>query len=86
MPRLEIPGAKVTPLGVSVDRGMSITINGRRMDDRPPRWIFRWMVEVPKAGKVRVGPVTAIQGSRRAVAAAGDIPVQDVDTAPDIKF
>lgn len=87
MPKLEIPGAKVTPGDATIRQSsMSITINGRRMDDAPPRWVFTWTVELSKAGTVRVGPVTAVQGSRRAVAAAGDINVQDVQTAPDMRI
>lgn len=87
VPKLEVGGAKVTPIGVTPQVRESISIiNGRQTRDRQVRWVFKWSIEMAKAGRVRVGPVTAIQGSRRATAAAGDLNVQDVESAPDMKF
>jgi hypothetical protein len=86
-PKLEIASARITPLGAqpSVEQSIQI-INGRRSEQRRVRWIFRWSVELAKPGRVRIGPVTALQGSKRAVAAAGEIDVATVPTTDDMKL
>jgi hypothetical protein len=87
VPKLEIAGARVTPLGAqpSVEQSIQI-INGRRSEHRRVRWIFRWSVEMTKPGRVRIGPVTALQGSKRVVASAGEVDVATVPTTDDMKL
>lgn len=87
VPKLEIPGAKVTAIGAVPQVRESISIiNGRQTRERTVRWVLKWSVELAKAGRVRIGPVTATQGSRRAVAAAGDVEVSEVATTSEMKF
>jgi hypothetical protein len=87
IPKLEIPGAKVTSIGAAPQVRESISIiNGRQTRERTVRWVLKWSVEFAKAGRVRVGPVTATQGSRRAVAGAGDVEISEVASTADMKF
>lgn len=87
VPKLEIAGATVTPLGATPNVQTSIQImNGQRSEFRRVTWVLRWSVEIEKPGRVRIGPVTAVQGSKRAVAAAGDISVESVPTTDEMKL
>src|SRR5215207_2024682 len=66
-PKLEIAGARVTPLGVEPSVSQSIQIvNGKRTDFKRVTWTFRWRIELDKAGRIRVPALTAVQGSKRA--------------------
>jgi hypothetical protein len=86
-PTLAIPGARVTPLGAEPNVSTSIQIiNGRRSDFKRVTWTFRWRVEVDKPGRLRVPAVTAVQGSKRATAAAGDLETEAVPTTDDMKI
>jgi tetratricopeptide (TPR) repeat protein len=86
-PKLEIPGARVTPLGVEPSIAQSIQIiNGRRSDFKRVTWTFRWRVELDKPGRVRVPSVTAVQGGKRATAAAGELEAEAVPTTDDMKI
>lgn len=86
-PKLEIPGARVTPLGAEPSVSQSIQIiNGRRSDFKRVTWTFRWRVEIDKPGRVRVPAVTAVQGSKRATAAAGELDAESVPTTDDMKI
>jgi tetratricopeptide (TPR) repeat protein len=49
-------------------------------------WTFRWRVELDKPGRVRVPPVTAVQGTKRATAAAGELEAEAVPTTDDMKI
>ncbi len=85
-PKLDIPGARVTPLGVEPNVSQSIQIiNGKRSDFKRVTWTFRWRIEVEKAGHVRVPAVTVVQGSKRATAAAGELDAQAVPTTDAMK-
>jgi hypothetical protein len=88
MPKLEIPGARVTPLGApqpNVQQSIQI-INGRRTESRRATWVFRWSIEIAKPGRVRIGPVTASQGSKRAVGAPVELELQSVPSTEDMKI
>jgi hypothetical protein len=86
-PKLEIPGARVTPLGVEPSVSQSIQIvNGKRTDFKRVTWTFRWRIEVDKAGRLRVPALTAVQGSKRATAAAGELEAEAVPTSDDMKI
>ncbi|HEY5926220.1 MAG TPA: hypothetical protein VIV11_31260 [Kofleriaceae bacterium] len=85
-PKLDIAGARVTPLGGEPQVAQSIQIvNGKRTDFRRVTWTFRWRIEVDKPGRVKVPPVTIVQGSKRATAAAGELDAKAVDTTDDMK-
>ena len=87
MPKLEVPGATVTPIGVEPNVRESIQIfNGKRSAQRTVTWVFRWTVTIAKPGRVRLGPVTAVQGSRRAVAPAGEVPVDSIPSTDEMKI
>jgi hypothetical protein len=87
MPKLEVPGATVVPIGVEPNVRESIQIfNGKRSAARTVTWVFRWSVTVAKPGKIRIGPVTAVQGSKRAVAPAGDVPVDSIPSTDEMKI
>jgi len=79
-PKLAIASAAVTFVAVepNVQRSMQI-INGRRSDFSKVTWVMRWSVEPHKEGRLRIPSVTVSQGSKRAVASAGEA---DVDTIP----
>ncbi len=86
-PKLEIAGARVTPLGVEPNISQSIQIiNGHRSDFKRVTWTFRWRVELDRAGRVHVPSVTAVQGSKRATAAAGELDAKPVPTTNDMKI
>ena len=58
-PKLEIAGARVTPLGVEPQVSQSIQIiNGKRSDFKRVTWTLRWRIELDKAGRAHVPPVT----------------------------
>ena len=86
-PKLDIPGAVVTPLGAQPNVSQSIQIvNGRRSDFKRVTWVFRWRVEVNKAGRVNVAPLTVVQGSKKATAQGGSFDVEAIQTTDDMKL
>lgn len=86
-PALELPNATVTPLGATPNVSRSIQIvNGRRADSVRVTWSLRWRVEVHKAGGLRVPATTVVQGSKTATAQAGDVTVDTVPVADDMKI
>src|SRR5215813_3110889 len=51
LPKIEIPGAKVTPLGAEPNSQHSITIiNGQRSETNHVTWVLRWRLEIAKPG------------------------------------
>ena len=86
-PKLEIPGAAVTPLGVTPNVSRSIQIvNGRRHDSTTVTWVLRYRVVVAKEGTLRVPPLTITQGAKSATVAAGETRVDTVPAAADMKL
>ncbi len=85
-PTLELPNATVTPLGATPNVSRSIQIvNGRRSDSARVTWSLRWRVEVHKPGSLRVPATTVTQGAKTATAQAGDVSVDTVSIADDMK-
>jgi hypothetical protein len=87
-PKLEIPNATVTPLGAAtpnVSRSIQI-VNGRRSDSVRVTWALQWRVEVNQAGTMRVPATTVTQGTKKATAQAGEVTVQTVPLADDMKL
>lgn len=86
-PKLEIAGAVITPMGVSPNVSQSIQIiNGRRTDFKTVTWVFRWRVEIAKAGRYTVPPLTVVQGAKKATAQGGNFAVESVPTTDDMKL
>lgn len=86
-PSLELPNATVTPLGATPNVSRSIQIiNGRRSDSVRVTWALRWRVEVHKPGNLRVPATTVTQGSKTATAQAGEVQVDTVPIADDMKI
>jgi hypothetical protein len=86
-PKLEIPGAKVTPLGAEPHQSsMSIVVNGRQMGDAGVTWAFHWRVEVASAGSLRIPAVTVTQGKTSATADAANVDVDAVPTTDAMKL
>src|SRR5260221_3355120 len=68
-PKLDIPGATVTPLGATPNVSRSIQIiNGKRTDSSQVTWVLRWRVEAAKEGHLRIPTTTLVQGSKKATA------------------
>lgn len=87
VPKLEIPDATVTPLGATPNVSRSIQIvNGRRSDTTRVTWALRWRVEVRKPGQLRVPQTTVVQGSKKAIASAGEVEVETVPTTDTMKI
>ncbi len=87
LPKLELPNATVTPLGATPNVSRSIQIiNGQRSDAVRVTWQLRWRIEVHKAGTLRVPATTAVQGTKRATAQAGDVEVETIPVTSDMKI
>lgn len=85
-PKVELPGAKVTPLGVTPNTSTSIQIiNGRRIDSVTVTWVMRYRVVIEKPGRATVPSVTVRQGKQQATAQGGAINVEAIPEAPDMK-
>jgi hypothetical protein len=85
-PKVELPGAKVTPLGVTPSTSTSIQIiNGRRIDSVTVTWVMRYRIVIEKPGRVTVPAVTVRQGKQQATAQGGAINVEAIPEAPDMK-
>jgi tetratricopeptide (TPR) repeat protein len=86
-PKLEVPGAKVTPLGGEIHQSsMSIVVNGRQMGDVGVTWAFHWRVEVANAGSLHIPALTVTQGKTTATAAAANVDVDAVPTTDAMKL
>ena len=86
-PKLEIPGAKVTPLGGEPHQSsMSIVVNGRQMGDVGVTWAFHWRVEVANAGSLHIPALTVTQGKTSATASAANVDVDAVPTTDAMKL
>jgi lipoprotein-anchoring transpeptidase ErfK/SrfK len=85
-PKVELLGAKVTPLGATPNTSTSIQIlNGRRIDSVTVTWVMRYRIVVDKPGRATVPSVTVRQGKQQATAQGGAINVEAIPEAPDMK-
>ena len=65
--RFEIPGCKVSFLGVAPSVSTSlIIVNGVRRQERKVEFVYRYRVEAPAAGEYQVPAITVTQGSTTA--------------------
>lgn len=86
-PPLTIANAKVSALGAQPNVSQRIEIiNGRRSDTREVRWVLRYRVEALAAGVLKVPATTVVQGSKKAVAPGGEIPVAALSTTEDMRL
>lgn len=86
-PALAIPNAKVVAMGATPNVSQSIQIiNGRRVDSREVRWVFRYRVEASQAGLLKVPATTVVQGAKKVIAPGGDIEVSAVSSTDDMKI
>ncbi len=86
-PTLNIPNAKVSALGAQPNVSQRIEIiNGRRSDTREVRWVLRYRVEALTAGVLKVPVTTVVQGSKKAVAQGGEIPVAALSATDDMRL
>lgn len=87
LPKLDIADATVTPLGATPNVSRSIQIiNGRRSESLRVTWALRWRVQIHKAGRATVPATTVVQGTRRATAQSGNVEVDTVPVADDMKL
>lgn len=86
-PKLEIPGATVTPVAVqpNVSRSISI-INGQRQDSIRVTWVMRWRVVAPKPGRLNIPGLTVSQGSKSAQIRGAELDVDEIPNASDMKL
>lgn len=87
VPKLELPGASVTFIGVQPDvsRGVQI-INGRRSDFVRVTWVAQWRIDARKEGVLQIPPLTASQGAKRATARGGEIEVDSIPATNAMKL
>ncbi|MEO8549596.1 MAG: hypothetical protein ABI678_06470 [Kofleriaceae bacterium] len=85
-PKLEIPGATVTPLGVEPRRtGMNIVFNGQQLDGGVT-WVFRWKLEIAKPGTLAAPAITVKQGAATATAQRANVEVESIDPTDAMKL
>ncbi|HEY0253749.1 MAG TPA: hypothetical protein VGC41_19595, partial [Kofleriaceae bacterium] len=87
LPKLEIAGAKVTPMGATPNTSRSIQIiNGRRSQSSQTTWFLRWRVEMDKPGHVTLPTTKVAQGSKSATAQGAAFQVDTVPTTDAMKL
>ncbi len=88
LPKVEIAGAIVTPIGpkTSVRQMMTEDSSGRRSIQKEVTWFLQYRVEVTNAGTIQIPAVTVSQGKLRATAAARELEVQAVPTTDLMKL
>jgi hypothetical protein len=83
----EIPGCKVTFLGVAPNVSTSLTIiNGRRSQARRVEFVYRYRVEAPAAGTYRVPAITVTQGAAKASSRPANFRTVAVPSSDDMRI
>lgn len=86
-PKLDLPGATVTALGVSPNVQRSIQIvNGKRTEFHQVTWLVRYRVVMPNAGKLRIPTLSVSQGKKTATAQSAEVEVDEVSTTDAMKL
>ena len=86
-PKLVIPNATVTPVGVEPNvQSITQIINGQRSDIVRVTWLMQWSVVPTKSGSLEVPATTVTQGSKKTTAPAGNVEVGIVPVADDMKL
>ncbi|CAN5675484.1 hypothetical protein BH11MYX1_BH11MYX1_20260 [soil metagenome] len=88
LPKVEIPGATVTPVGAkpSVRQMMTQDASGRQSITKDVTWFLQYRVEVANPGKLNIPATTAVQAKQRATAPAAEVDVQAVPTTDLMKL
>ena len=88
LPKVEIPGATVTPIGAkpSVRQMMTEDAMGHQAITKDVTWFLQYRVEVVNPGKLNIPTTTAVQGKQRATAPAAEVEVQAVPTTDLMKL
>lgn len=83
----EIPGARVTFVGVSPNVSSMISIvNGHRTERREVSFVFRYRVEVPAPGNYQVPAITVEQGTHKAQSRPASFRARDVEATSDMQI
>ncbi len=83
----EIPGCKITFMGVVPNVSTSISIiNGRRSESRRVEFVYRYRVEAPAPGTYRVPVITVTQGDRQAKTRAATFQAAKVAATRDMRL
>jgi hypothetical protein len=86
-PKLEIKGAKVTPVAVQPNVMQSLQIiNGHQTQSTTVTWILRWRIVAPKAGTFSVPSISITQGGKTALVRGANLEVNVIPEAPDMKL
>lgn len=85
--KLNIPGCRVTSLGVTPQVSSMVQIyNGQRSEQRSVTFVFRFRIEASQAGVHSVPALTATQGDRKASSPPGQFVVKAVDETRDMQL
>ena len=86
-PKLEIPGCKVTFLGMSPSVFQSsFSFNGRGSQSTQITFVYRYRVEAPRPGSYDVPPVTVKQGSKSASTRPSRFSASSIATTSDMRI
>jgi tetratricopeptide (TPR) repeat protein len=87
LPKLDLPGATVTPLGAKAQlQTARMNVNGQVKDYRQATWFLSYRVVTPNAGTLRLPATTVSQGKKTATAEAAEVPVDEVTTTDAMKL
>jgi cytochrome c-type biogenesis protein CcmH/NrfG len=88
LPKVEIAGATVTPMGAkpSIRQMMTEDGTGRQSIIKEVTWFLQYRVEVANPGKITIPTTTAVQGKQKATAPAAEVEVQSVPTTDLMKL
>jgi hypothetical protein len=83
---LSIPGARVTYLGVSPNVSQMVQIiNGVARQTREVAFVYRYRVEVKRAGTFNIPPITIEQGAKRAQSREARFQTREIDRSSDMQ-
>ena len=83
----EIPGCRVTYLGVSPQvSSFSIQINGRVQQSKDVSFVYRYRVEAPRAGSYKIPPITVEQGDKSASSGPQSFRAAEIEATSDMRL
>ncbi|MEO8841933.1 MAG: hypothetical protein ABI591_09770 [Kofleriaceae bacterium] len=86
-PKLELPGATVTPLGAKPNvQSSRMSVNGRTTEYRQVTWFLSYRVVTPNTGQLQIPTTTVTQGKKSATAEGAPIDVDEVATTDAMKL
>ena len=85
--KLQIPGCRITPLGVAPQVSSMIEIvNGQRHEQRNVTFAFRFRIEAEKAGQYTVPALTADQNGKKAQSPPARFSVRAIEDSSDMQL